>query len=218
MREPLRIELVTPPAITLLLSSEVKAQLNIADDVIDDDALILGYIISGIETCEKFTGRSLINRTYNLFLDNWPSDRSKEPWWDGVREGSISELTRTKKWIELPRPPLQSITSITSYDDSDVATVWAASNYFVDTASAPGRVVLRTGASIPTITRVANGLQIQFVSGYGESQNDVPEDLRLGIMQIVAYLYEHRGECTESEAVNGSGASSRWQMYRMLGI
>ncbi len=215
---PLRIQLVTKPAITLLTLSEVKAHMNIADDVVNDDGLILGYLGSGIESCEKFTGRSLINRTYNLFLDGWPSDRNREPWWDGVRTGSISDLTRVKRHIDLPRPPARSVVHVKFYDDNDNETVWATTNYFVDSVSEPGRVVLRTGASTPNITRVANGLEIQYVAGYGPSQNDVPEDLRLGIMMMIAFNYEHRGECTESEALSGSGADARWQFYRMLSL
>lgn len=217
MPEPLRLTVTTAPDKLAVSLNELKAQLNLGD-VTDDDPSLVGYLSTAVEACEKYTGRTTISTTYTLFQDDWPSDRARETWWDGVREGAISELRASARNLELPRPPLQSVTHVKSYDDSDNATTFATINYFVDTASKPGRVVLRNGSAAPSITRAANGLEVQFVAGYGDDPHDVPEQLRQGILMLATYLYQHRGECPVEEAIGKSGAAARWGQYRMLRV
>jgi uncharacterized phiE125 gp8 family phage protein len=89
---------------------------------------------------------------------------------------------------------LVSVTHVKSYDDSDTATTFDSAKYFVDTANTPPRIVLRDGQSWPTGLRAANGLEIQYVAGYGSNDTDVPEPLRLAIMQIITANYENRGD------------------------
>ena len=216
MREPLRITETTGPARLPVSLNEAKAHANLGDDFVTDDALVMGYLNTAVEACQKFTSRTLLTTTFTLFLDSWPSDKNLEPWWEGTRVAPMSILNAGARWLELPRPPLQSVGFVKSYDDSDAATTFAASSYFVDTASAPGRIVLRSGSSAPVITRVANGLEVQFDAGYGDNPADVPERLRQGIMMLVTYLYENRGECPVEEAVGNSGASAMWTPYRLM--
>jgi uncharacterized phiE125 gp8 family phage protein len=120
--------------------------------------------------------------------------------------------------INLPRPPLQSITSVSTFDDADAETTYAASNYFVDTASEPGRLVLRKSAGAPTTTRAANGIKIVFVSGYGDDFSTVPEPMRQGILRTVAWQYQNRGDCDADEAARNSGAQVLWHDYRVLRV
>ena len=214
--EPLRITTTSEPARLPVSLNEAKAQANLGDDFVADDALVMGYLNTAVEACERFTGRVLITTTFTWFLDDWPSDRRAEPWWDGVREMAISELRKSARWLELPRPPLQSVGFVKSYDDSDVATTFATTSYFVDAVTEPGRIVLRSGAAPPSVTRVANGLEVQFDAGYGDNPADVPEQLRQGIMALATYLYENRGECPVAEAVAKSGAAGQWTPYRLM--
>ena len=70
-------------------------------------------------------------------------------------------------YIEIPLPPLQSITSIKYYDTTDTEATMAASDYIVDTTGFVGRVVLADGKSWPsTSLRPAKGICIEFVCGY----------------------------------------------------
>lgn len=218
MRESLRLQVTTPPAGSPVGLNEAKAQMNLGDDFVDDDALITAYIGTSVEACERYTGRALITRTLTLFRDIWPADGSRESWWDGVREGAISELRAQARGLELPRPPLRSVVHVKSYDDADAATTFSTSNYFVDTASEPGRIVLRNGAAAPAITRAANGLEVQFTAGYGANPDDVPEPLRHGMLMLTAYLYENRGECPVEQAIARSGAAAQWQAYRIMRV
>jgi len=199
MPEPLRLTLTAPPSVEAVTLAEAKAFLRV--DISDDDALIAALVAAARGACERFTGRSLVTQTWTLFRDDWP--------------GSV---------IEIPRPPLLSIVHVKTYDDTDTATVWPASNYLVDTASEPGRLIARTGAALPEATRAAAGIEIRFVAGYAPDESvspsdlvgNIPGDLLEGIRRLVAYLYENRGECGADEAAALSGATLLWRPYRMM--
>ena len=159
---PMRLNLETAPAAEPISTSEAKSHLRV--DVSDDDTLIGKMIVAARHACEKYTGRALINQTWEVFLDAWPPGQSV-PIWEGTRVGPATLLDGLVTGIDLPKSPLSSVTTIETYDDNDAATTFAASNYFVDTASEPGRIVLRSGSSWPQPTRVANGIEITIVAG-----------------------------------------------------
>jgi len=68
--------------------SEAKTHLRVEID--DDDGLIQGMIKAARENCEAVTHRALITQTWKYYLDKWPD----------------------KDYIELPLPPLQSVSSL----------------------------------------------------------------------------------------------------------
>lgn len=217
MREPLRLTLTAGPAQLPVTLGQVKAHLRLEDDFTIDDAPVMTLARTATEACERFTGRALITQTWTQFRDAWPvgrSSRTGSDWWDGVREGAISEIPPARRVLELPKPPLQSVIHIKTYDDADQATTYAVANYFVDSASDPGRIVLRDGAATPAPTRAANGLEVQIVAGYGDDPGNVPEQLRQGILMLTAHLYENRADVPD-EAVKVSGAAVLWRTYRV---
>ena len=212
--QPLRLTLVTPPDKQPLTLNEVKLAARMDDDFTDDDAILTALIRVASEAFETYTGLSGISRTYRAFLTHWPRAEMARDW-EGFREGPEDWLNGPPRDLELPRPPLQSVTHIKTYDDADAATTYAASNYFVDTASKPGRVVLRTGSAQPLPTRVANGIEIEFVAGYGSNPADLPEQARQGMSQLVVYLNERRGDCKVEEGIAKSGAGLLWAPLRI---
>ena len=199
MPEPLRLTLTAPPSVEPITLAEAKVFLRV--DISNDDALIVALVTAAREACERFTGRVLVTQTWTLFRDNWPGRAA----------------------VEIPRPPLLSIVHVKTYDDTDTATVWAASNYFVDTASEPGRLIARTGVALPEATRPAAGIEIRFVAGYAADESGSPSDLVgnipggliEGVRRLVAYLYENRGECGANEAAALSGATLLWRPYQV---
>ena len=92
-----------------------------------------------------------------------------------------------------------SVTSVSTFNDSDTETTMAASKYYVDSAREPARIVLRQGETFPTALRVANAIKVVYVAGYS-SQYSIPEPIRMGILQHIAYMYEHRGDMYEASA------------------
>lgn len=165
-----RLKVVTAPALEPLHPEEVKLHARI--DIDTDDPLLYGYIRAARELYETEGRQTLITTTYDLTLDEFPDCGH----------------------IDLPKPPLQSVTSVTYYDTDNAATVWASSNYYVDTASyLSGRLALAYGKLWPTATlRPHNGVVIRYVAGFGDGPGDVPESIRQWMQLAVAHWYVNR--------------------------
>ena len=134
-----------------------------------DEAKVELLITTARQYMEETLGRAFITQTWELVLDDFP----------------------TEKYIELPLPPLASVTSITYYDVDDVPAIQAATEYYVDTYSEPGRIVLNDGESWPTTSlRPANGVIIRYICG--GTAASVPEPLCNAMMMLVGHLYENR--------------------------
>jgi uncharacterized phiE125 gp8 family phage protein len=167
------LKLYTAPVAEPVTLTEAKAQLRV--DGTDDDTFITSIISVARRQVENETNRALISQTWEMALDKFPCDR----------------------YMKIPRPPLQSITSVTYYDLAGASYVMPATDYLVDTYSEPGRVALKNAASWPgTALREANGVIIRFVAGYGAAGTSVPDEIRQAILLLIGHLYENR------EAVN----------------
>jgi uncharacterized phiE125 gp8 family phage protein len=162
-----RTLLITAPAIEPV--SAVEAKLNLRLDGSDHDTLV-GELIGGArQYIEQVSNRALIEQTWDLYLDEFPGE-------------SV---------IELPYPPLISVTGIYYTPDGSSEQTYAASNYLTDVISEPGRIVLKSTASWPGNTLIdANGVRIRFVCGYGKTAADVPKPLRQAIQFLVSQWYD----------------------------
>lgn len=165
----LKVSLVTDAEVEPVTVQEVKDNLRVTDT--DEDSLIAGLITSARMIVEQITRRSLINKTYDLYLDAFPA----------------SEV------IELPFPPLSSVTSVKYYDQDNQLQTLGASNYQTDNRSAPGRIVLTEDGAWPlTEGDKVNAVEIRFIAGYGASAAAVPNPIRLAIIHLVSHWFEHR--------------------------
>jgi uncharacterized phiE125 gp8 family phage protein len=101
--------------------------------------------------------------------------------------------------------------------DESVTTV-PADTYLLDGAATPPRLVRRGSVAWPSAAKVANGIEIAFVAGYGEAAADVPAPIRHAILLLVAHWHEHR----EPIAIGAPGApvpptvSELLQPYRQV--
>jgi len=160
------IALVTQPTKEPITLAFVKPHLNI---VIDDDDLILSsYIGAARDHVEKMLSRSLITQTWDYSIDSF-ADK-----------------------IEIPKPPLQSVTSIKYRDENGVTQTLGSSVYDVDTGVEPGVIRLAYDQSWPSIRCVSNAITIRFVAGYGDNPGDIPFSVRQAIALFVGHLYENR--------------------------
>lgn len=185
---PNAITVVTPPASRPVSSADAKLYLRV--DTTADDDLIGDMIDAATEAMERYLRRTLINTTLKLIIDRWPLSRGRK-WWDGVRDGAITEVLGGAQYVQLPAPPLVSITSVYYYDLSDTQQLWAASNYYADTAS--GRLALKQTGVIPSSMREGNAMEITYVAGYGSSASSVPAPIVNGIKALIARMYDNRG-------------------------
>jgi len=168
------LQSITPPAIEPVTLEEAKAHLKV--DSIDDDALITELISAARARAEWHTGRAFVTQSWMLWIDRWPSCRP----------------------IEIPLPPLQSVSSVTVYPPDDGATVLDPATYQVDAESSPARLALKTNTTPPTNLRAMNAIAIAFTAGYGDAASDVPAPIREAILELIAFAYENRGEAMAS--------------------
>lgn len=190
------LELSSGPATEPLTTAQAKAHLRV--DGSDEDTLIDALIKTARKFVENYTGRALITQTWILWLDRIEEKAGAEPWWDGVREGPASLLyPEVSREVLIPKAPLQSVTSITTFAPDDTDTEFAASNYFVDSKSTKGRVVLKDGVIWPTNLREANAIKIEFEAGYGAAAA-VPDDILQAMKMLIAHWFENREAVSEN--------------------
>ena len=200
----------TAPAAEPVELSDIVNQLNLAGN----EAYTSMLITAARESAEQYMCRALITQTWRMMLDTWPDGLSD--WWEAWHAQLPDEEAL---YIEIPYAPLRSITSINTYDEDDVASALVVNDYFlVDTYSTPGRLVLRADATYPVDTRRGNKIEIIYSAGYGATSDSVPASIRLGIMQHVAWMYEHRGDENVGDGMRKSGASGRYDQYKVLTI
>jgi uncharacterized phiE125 gp8 family phage protein len=175
------LRLITAPAGEIVPLSEMKIHLRV--DIDDDDILIDQQQAAAREFLEGiFLNRALLTQTWELVLDAWPGGDE----------------------IAIPRPPLQSVTSVKYYDEDSVESTLSSSSYIVDNASEPGRLVLKASADWPSVNlQVVNGIVIEFVAGFGDA-DDVPEVYKQALKLMVGDMYENREDTLIAQGVSVS--------------
>lgn len=186
------IKVTTAPTAEPLSLQEVKEYLRVDDAT--DERVVQPLIMAARQFAEEHMNRALMQQTFTLMLDAVIDQ--DQPLYEGMR--TAPDLNYYKNYIVLPKSPVQSVTSVKTFNDSDEATTMAATKYYVDTQREPARIVLRTGETFPTALRVANAIEVIYVAGY-TSAFTIPEPIRLGMLQHIAYMYEHRGDMYEAQ-------------------
>ena len=195
-------------------TSDQKSFMRV--DYSDDDSLIASLIKVSQNMAEEYTGRAITNQTLQLFLDRLPYYSNEQ-----LREGvyTAPDLNSNADYIVLPKPPVSAIAHVKYYANDDTASTFAASNYYKDTTSTIGRVVLKNGSSWPTLSelRQANAYEVQYTAGYGSSASDVPTPIIHAIKLLTTHLYENR-EIVTSMSVNSipNTVSALLNPYRVL--
>lgn len=167
MEPIIALDIITQPAVEPLTTADAKAHLRV--DSSTEDTLIASYVAAARIYYEQAIWRALVTQTWAMRLEQWP---------DG-------------ECMVLPKPPLQSVTSIV-YTDSDGNTHTMPTSDYVVYAQDPGRLWLAYGASWPTATlRPGPSIVITFVAGHGVAA-DVPEIDKQAIRLLLGHFYENR--------------------------
>ncbi len=160
------IKLITMPTVEPVTLLEAKQQCRV--DHTDDDSYIEGLIANARSACEDYTLTSFLTQSWDLVLDE------------------------AGYYIDLPRPPLQSVTGVYVTDDDGVESTVDPASYRVDNVSTPGRILLKPGYSWPLYT-ARMGFRIRYTAGY-TTANLVPRPIKKAILMLVAYLYDNPGD------------------------
>ncbi len=164
----------TVPVIEPVTLTEAKEHFRYDSDAANPT--ISAMIAAARRRIEWLEWRSHITQTITLKLDAFPSDPDI---------------------IYLPRPRLQSITSIQYVDAAGDTQTVPAANYDIDTTSEPGRVNPSYGNTWPVPRIEMNAVTIVYVAGYGAERSDVPEDTRMAIKMLAKHLWDNREAVTD---------------------
>lgn len=166
---PLTLTRTVAPTVEPVTRAEAKAHLRV--DVTDEDTLIDTLITTAREHAEALTERQFITATYTLKLDAF----------NGLYG-----------CIELPRPLLIGVSSITYSDSDDATQTLSSSLYQVDSSSEPARIIPAYGETWPDTRPKMNAVTITFTAGYGATAASVPTPLKQAILLLVAHWFENR--------------------------
>jgi len=186
---------VVAPTIQVVSVADVKAHARI--DISDDDHQVQRKIAEATALVEDYCGLALLTQTLDWTFDEFPCSEESEP-----------------PYIALPRSPVSSVTSLTTTDEYGNSTVMSSSNYYVDTASHPGRLCLSSFAWWPTYVRRYAGISIRFVAGW-TSATDVPAPIVEAVLHVVAWSYGFRGDDVVG-GLPGSAAQLPATVYEKL--
>ncbi len=157
---------LSPPVAEPLTLAEVRAHLRLDTD--DEDELLLSLITVAREHLEQETGLVLAVRNFRLCLDAWPDD--------GI--------------LTIARGPVRQVTDVTVYDGEGEATAVPLDGHLLDGEARPARLWLR---DVPAPGRVLNGIEVEFVAGFGESGAEVPDTLKRAMLVQIGAMFACRG-------------------------
>ena len=168
--------LLTPPALEPVSLADAKHFLRVEHD--DDDDVISALIAAARVHVEVKTRRALIDQTWRLTRDVWPASRR----------------------LPIVPVPLQEVTAIRVFDADGVPHALDVDDFAIDRLSAPA-VLAFARSAMRAPGKLASGIEIDIVAGYGDEPDAVPGPLRQAIRMLVAHWYENRGVIAASGEV-----------------
>lgn len=180
-------KLLIPPTTPVVTVDEAKEheRIFIPNDIAND-TLIQNQIEAATRMAEEFTRRAFITQTW------------------------VFETTCISPIIEIPRPNLQRIIPnsemVTTGPKSMTFTNYNNQVYdieddtwFENDVYQPGQLIFKSNSAYPFSFGIwglgyawGGFLTLQFEAGYGDTADDVPWEIKEGILQIFGHLYENR--------------------------
>lgn len=166
------IKLITAPTTEPISLTEAKLHLKV--DNSDDDTLISSLIKAARQSAENFTNRALSSQVLELILDDFP-----------------------EKEIVLPRPPVETLTSIKYTNCEGVESTLDSHDYISFIEAEPAVIVPAYGKSFPYFTPYPKGaVKIRYTAGYKTSGTEarliIPEAIKQALLLIIGSYYENR--------------------------
>lgn len=154
---------IIAPAEEPITLAEAKTHCDIVHDGLD--TVLPGYIAAAtahVDGADGILGRALVTQTWDVLLSGFP---------------------RGKDALEIPLPPLQSVSLIEYRDTDGVLQTLAPADYrAVPGGNGHGSVV--PAANWPATDRVIDAVRVRFVAGFGAAAS-VPQPIRSAILLLV---------------------------------
>lgn len=160
------LKLITAAATEPITLAQLKAQCRV--DTSDDDAVLTLAIQAARAKAENYTGTAIISQVWDQTLDEFPEAE-----------------------IELLKPPVTAVTSVSYVDEAGATQVLAGSSYSLDNTTFPGWLLPAYGSEWPATRDQANAVTIRYATGYADA-NAVPGDMRAWLLLTAAFIYAQR--------------------------
>lgn len=161
---------------------DIKRNLYLGDTHTEDEVLE-DLLPIAVDMVERDSQRALKTQTWKLYMDDFP---------------------HCPDVIELRKPPVQSVTSITYIDTGGDEQTLAASKYDTDLNSEPGRIIPKEGTVWPCVHDEPFAVTVTFDAGYTGS---VPPPAFSAIMLA---LKAHYFNCSLGEGYHSMIDRIRW--------
>ncbi len=163
---------------------EAKAFLKVDDTA--EDGLIATLIGAARLHIEGITGKALLAQSWRVVLDDWPENRV----------------------LKLPVLPLISIAAISATDGNGASHEIGLGQF----ASEPDRLIVPRVVMGMPLLQERQGIEIDYVAGFGTEAAAVPADLRQALLGLVAHWHEQR----DAVIVAGAGSAVPSGFDRLL--
>jgi len=132
---------------------------------------------------EKYLNRGLITQTWEIRLKSFPYSNN----------------------IKLFYGPVQSITSVVSVLSDNSQKEMPNTDYILTGRNQSPRVTLSYSKNWPADTlQSRDGVVIEYITGFGDVADEVPLNIRQGLLATIASMYENRESGSElNGAVKG---------------
>ena len=204
--DPARLVLTTPPKVEpYTFSSPVVQQILRLDDSTQDNEFVNLCFVAARMYLERVTNLSLISQGWTLYQDEIPLRQGQY----GIEYGLAPSMSRftgsaAGREIILGRGPLISVDAFKYLDQNGTLQTWASSNFTVGNVgveTAYGRLWLNEDGDWPDVGSFPNALQITFTAGFGATVDTIPAHIRMALLQLGTYWYEHRLPINDSGLV-----------------
>jgi uncharacterized phiE125 gp8 family phage protein len=168
---------ITAPGSEPVTLAEAKAHSRI--DTSADDTIITSQLLAAREYIEALIKAPLIQRSYRLRLDCFPSGNT----------------------LMLPGYPVVSVTAIRYIDNTGTQQTMSSGLYSLNADQSPCRVALnRSSLAWPSVY-VSEGLwavEVEYVAGYANAAA-VPQALKQAMLLVFGHWYDNARETASPE-------------------
>ncbi len=170
-----------------------------------EDSLLTEIITAVRMEGEGRTGRAFLQQTWSMVLSAFPGGPVFNPAAIGVSAGSVGSTTglleMRKDAIEIPRPPLQTLTFIKYVGaDGTLTTLDPATYTIIRSDSGPARVYPNFGVTWPSARAQPDAVQLEFIAGYADAAS-LPKPLKLWMKAHILGIVENREAWTPGQPI-----------------
>jgi len=168
----------TPPVNPAVTLADFKAYAKITNNA--EEATLQLILNSAIAFCQVYTRRVLITTEFKTLRD---------------------EFIQRANYIELRKSPFQSLTSFKYYNEANVLVDVDPETFMLTQETDYSKIAIFDGKAWPADVNSARpfqAIEIIFKSGYGDTTESVPAELKIGIMAHALNVARNRGDCADS--------------------